>query len=69
MLKISTNTLVPTENMNKPRNAHGLEKMAHKIFAFGGYDRKRVKSAEVYDVVENSWNNLPDMPEAGKGIT
>ena len=28
-----------------------------------------MKSAEVYDVVQNSWKNLPDMPEAGSDIT
>ena len=44
--------------------------MAHKIFAFGGIgDEKSMKSAEVYDVVQNSWKNLPDMPEACWGIT
>ena len=28
-----------------------------------------MKSAEVYDVVQNSWKYLPDMPNAGQGIT
>ena len=28
-----------------------------------------IKSAEVYDVVRNSWKNLPDMPEVGYCIT
>ena len=27
-----------------------------------------MKSAEVYDVVQNLWKNLPDMPEEGSGI-
>ena len=28
-----------------------------------------MKSAEVYNVVQNSWNNLPDMPKSEDGIT
>ena len=58
--------------MNMDRYAHGLQKMAGKIFAFGGkphvygYD---MSSAEVYDIVQNSWKNLPDMPESGDFIT
>jgi len=43
--------------------------MAQKIFAFGGGDFSVQKSAEVYDVVLNSWQNLPNMPEKGSGIT
>ena len=54
--------------------------MAQKIFAFGGTDygssdwrndhpsmSSLKKSAEVYDVVKNSWKKLPDMPEEGAG--
>ena len=44
--------------------------MARKIFAFGGYaDKGAIKSAEVYDVLNNSWKNLPDLPETVGGIT
>ena len=68
---ISTNALVPKQNMNQPRSGHGLQKIAHKIFAFGGFDfdDESMKSAEFYDVVENSWNNLPDMLQSGNFIT
>ena len=57
--------------MNNRRGFFGLQKMAKKIFAFGGNkDSGRVnKSAEVYDYVQNSWMNLPDMPKIGRGIT
>ena len=50
--------------MNKPRVGHGLLKINQKIFAFGttGFYEIR-KCAEVYDVAQNSWKNLPDMPE------
>ena len=58
--------------MNCPRSNHGLQKIAQKIFAFGGcddcYQAQAMKSAEVYDVVKNLWKNLPDMPEEGSGI-
>ena len=44
--------------------------MVPKIFAFGGHAGfGPLKSAEVYDVVKNSWNNLPDMPKEGHGVT
>ena len=43
--------------------------MAQKIFAFGGGDDSVQKSAEVYDVVRNSWKILPDMPEVGYKVT
>lgn len=56
-------TLEPKKDMNYPRNGHCVQKVAQKIFAFGGRDCAMdfMKSAEVYDVVENSWKNLPDM--------
>ena len=67
---VSTNTLVPKQNMNKTRVHHGLQKMTQKILTFGGYNgNQNMKSAEIYDVVQNSWKNLPDMPEVGTGIT
>ena len=70
MFKISANEFERKENMNKPRATHGLQKMAQKIFAFGGYEGfNPKKSAEVYDVVNNSWKNLPDMPEAATMVT
>ena len=28
-----------------------------------------MKSAEVYDIVLNSWHSLPDMPEKGVEVT
>ena len=43
--------------------------MTQKIFAFGGDENPEMKSAEVYDVVKNSWKNLPDMPEAATMVT
>ena len=44
--------------------------MVQKIFAFGGdLCGDLTKRAEVYDVEENSWTNLPDMPEKAGGIT
>ena len=56
--------------MNKPRYDHGLQKIAQKIFVFGGVAGGRIiKSSEVYDVVQNSWKNLPDMLEASADIT
>ena len=64
--KISTSTLERKENMNKPRGLHGLYKMARKIFVFeGSYGCYDMKSAEVYDVVKNSWKNIPDMTPVG----
>ena len=69
MFNISTNTLVPKENMNQPRSSHGLQKMALNIFAFGGENNGDLKSAEVYDVLQNLWTNLPDMPTGGSIIT
>ena len=68
---ISTKILEYKARMNKSRKKHGLMKVAQKIFAFGGDDDHyhASKSAEVYDVVKNSWKNLPDMPEEGDCIT
>ena len=68
---ISTNTFERKEDMiYEPRAHHGLSKMDQRIFAFGGFNGwYNNKSAEVYDVVKNSWKKLPDMPEPGSGIT
>ena len=69
MFKISANEFERKENMNKPRATHGLQKMAQKIFAFGGNAGSgAMRSGEVYDIVKNSWKNLADMPAAGSGI-
>ena len=45
--------------------------MGQKVFAFGGLDHDGIamKRSEVYDVKKNSWNRLPDMPQAGECIT
>ena len=66
LFDISTNTVIRKENMNEARVCHGLLKMAQRIFAFGGY---HLKSAEVYDGVQNSWKNLPHMLQEGGCIT
>jgi len=68
---ISNNALERKEDMNEPRAFHGLSKMAQRIFAFGtcGDMDDPMPSAEVYDVVKNSWKKLPDMPKAGSWIT
>ena len=67
---LSLTTLVRREKMNEARYRHGLQKMTQKIFAFGGSRlAPEVGSAEVYDVVQNSWKNLPDMPEVGDEVT
>ena len=70
MFNTQKNTLERKEAMNEARSSHGLSKRDQKIFAFGGYDGSNpMKSAEVYDVVKNSWKKLPDMPEEGFQIT
>ena len=69
-LNIYTDTFERKENMNQPRRHHGLYKMAQKIFAFGGFQKSDyIKSAEVYDVLQQQWNNLPDMPVEGSMMT
>ena len=50
-----------------------FRKFLKKYSAFGG-DKdlcgiNRMKSAEVYDLVQNTWKNLPDMPEACAYVT
>jgi len=70
-LNISTNTLERKADMNMVREGHGLSKMDQKIFAFGGFNDAfdPMKSVEVYDVVKNLWNDLPNMPIASGAIT
>ena len=69
---ISTNTLKRKDDMNKARFNHGLSKMNQKIFAFGGVYNNScgddMKSAEVYDIVKNSWSNIPYMPQKGSYV-
>ena len=56
--------------MIESRIGHGLQKMAQKILAFGGFNSQGwSKRAEVYDIVQNMWTNLPDMPEECAVIT
>jgi len=67
MFNISTNTLVPKENMHEFRHFHGVQKISQRIFAFGGrVGGYPLDSAEVYDIVQNSWKNLPNMPQGGE---
>ena len=49
--------------MNSRRELHGLIKYDQKVFAFGSFGTN--KSAERYDIIRNSWKNLPDMPTTG----
>ena len=69
---ISTTELIRKGNMNKPRTCHVLQRKAQKIYAFGGAHGgclEELKSAEVYDSLQNSWKNLPDMPKVGRDVT
>ena len=62
---ILNETLARKENMQHPRDTHGLQRITQKIFSFGGRgnDSKPMKSAEVYDVVQNSWKTIPNILE------
>ena len=53
--------------MNISRSLHGTIKSYHKIYAFGSAGGN--KSAERYDLIKNSWKNLPDMPHEGSCIS
>ena len=53
--------------MNKGRRLHSMIKYDHKIFVFGSLHQ--TKSAERYNIIKDSWKNLPDMPEHGSYIS
>ena len=68
---MSTNTLASKESMSLTRRDHGILKIDRRIFVFGGHSDQRydVTSAEAYDVSENCWYPLPDMPKKGSGVS
>ena len=63
IFNISTKEIFKKADMNSRRELHGLIKYDQKVFAFGSFGTN--KSAERYDIIRNSWKNLPDMPTTG----
>ena len=59
--------MLKNTDMNIGRAKHGMIKCDHKVFVFGSTGD--IKSAERYDIIKNSWKNLPDMPTAGEAIS
>ena len=53
--------------MSIARGDHGLIKFRNEMFAFGGHDRdqgkRKHKSVEAFNMIKNSWRDLPDMPQ------
>ena len=52
--------------MSIARADHGLIKFRNEIFAFGGHAHDQggfYKSVEAFNMVLNSWRDLPDMPQ------
>lgn len=54
--------------MNHKRSFHAIVKVDSFIYAFGGFisfdNDGYQKSVEVYDICENSWEEIEDMPYA-----
>ena len=68
---MSNNELNRKADMNQARSDHGLLKTNQKIFAFGSWSPQRPckSTAEVYNIRNNLWSHLPDMPEGGSYVT
>ena len=52
----------PVAQMNKARSTHAVIAFNEKVYAFGGYNGTRMRSAECFDIEEGTWNELQDMP-------
>ena len=67
---MSTEVFEHKKNMKRGRTCHGLQKIEQKIYAFGGkWKNVLTPWAEFYDVAQNSWKKLPDMPESCENVT
>ena len=58
--------------MLSEREGHGLIKFEDKVYAFGG--RKdiingEIDSAEMYDIVQNTWQFIQPLPKAADAIS
>ena len=47
------------------RASHGLIKFENNVYAFGGVKDDFLASAERYDIIQNSWDLVADMPLPG----
>ena len=57
-------------SMCEARNDHGLIYFQGYLYAFGGgTGRDPLNSAEMYDIENDSWKVLPNMPVVGKLMT
>ena len=65
IFNISTNEIFKKADLNIGRAWHGIIKYDHKIFVFGGI----TNSAEWYDIIKDSWKDLPDMPKTWDSIS
>ena len=66
----SSSELSRLADMNIARCRHGAHKFHEKIYVFGGCAADGLlKSAETYDMSQNLWVNLPDMPIASEAIS
>ena len=44
------------------RCGHAIIKYLDDIYAFAGNNGKNIKTCEVYNIKNDTWSNLPDMP-------
>ena len=50
---------------------HGMVKYGLSLYAFGGENRKEdsLDSAETYNILANTWDSLPTLPEEASDIS
>jgi hypothetical protein len=64
---LNTDTWELIAELPAPARLNGTARLGDKLYSFGGFNsRENLPSASIYeyDVITNTWTQLPDMPEA-----
>ena len=48
------------------RCGHAIIKYKNDVYAFAGYDGKLIKTCEFYNINNDTWTEIPDMPKASR---
>mmetsp|Transcript_6481 Transcript_6481/g.11333 ORF Transcript_6481/g.11333 Transcript_6481/m.11333 type:complete len:656 (-) Transcript_6481:27-1994(-) len=58
-------TITQKPEMSSLRYASGCAYLSGKVFAIAGYNSAMIKACEFYDIENEEWEAMPDLPEAG----
>jgi uncharacterized protein YoxC len=59
--RVAFRDCIKLADMQIPRSSPGLVYHKNSVYSFGGYNKATLKSAERYEIYEDTWRSLPEM--------